>query len=130
MNKDVMIFLIQMMFKRWKKNYITKGGWKKPKNLIILFLCKIFYPLYLVLWGLYNIFKYKGWLPKKSLQGNHVFLTGAGSGIGRLMAIELAKQECNLSLSDVNMAGLEETSMNLFIMILFRKLDSKSYWIR
>jgi len=31
-----------------------------------------------------------GWLPKKSLKDDHVFITGAGSGIGRLMAIKLA----------------------------------------
>lgn len=46
---------------------------------------------------------------KKSLAKDHVFLTGAGGGIGRLMAIKLGKMGCKLSLSDVNMAGLEET---------------------
>lgn len=46
---------------------------------------------------------------KKSLAGNHVFLTGAGSGIGRLMAIRFGQMGCKLSLSDVNMSGLEET---------------------
>ena len=52
---------------------------------------------------MYIFLKHKGLLPKKSLRGEHVFLTGAGSGLGRLMAIELAKQGCLLSLSDVNM---------------------------
>jgi all-trans-retinol dehydrogenase (NAD+) len=46
---------------------------------------------------------------KKSLAKDHVFLTGAGGGIGRLMAIRLGKLGCKLSLSDVNMAGLQET---------------------
>lgn len=46
---------------------------------------------------------------KKSLKDDHVFLTGAGSGIGRLMAIRLGVRGCKLSLSDVNMAGLQET---------------------
>lgn len=46
---------------------------------------------------------------KKALGKDHVFLTGAGSGLGRLMAIRLGKLGCKLSLSDVNMAGLEET---------------------
>jgi all-trans-retinol dehydrogenase (NAD+) len=46
---------------------------------------------------------------KKSLEGDHVFLTGAGSGIGRLMAIRFGKLGCKLSLSDINIAGLEET---------------------
>ena len=43
---------------------------------------------------------------KKQLKNDHVFLTGAGGGIGRLMAIRLGKMGCKLSLSDVNMAGL------------------------
>jgi len=51
-----------------------------------------------------------GWLPKKSLKGEHVFITGAGSGLGRYMSISFAKMGCKLSLSDVNMQGLEETS--------------------
>ena len=46
---------------------------------------------------------------KKQLGKDHVFLTGAGGGIGRLLAIRLGKLGCKLSLSDVNMAGLEET---------------------
>lgn len=46
---------------------------------------------------------------KKSLVGDHIFLTGAGSGIGRLMAIKFGKLGCKLSLSDINMASLEET---------------------
>ena len=50
-----------------------------------------------------------GFLPKKNLKGEHVFLTGAGSGIGRYMAISLAEMGCKLSLSDINMEGLEET---------------------
>jgi len=36
-------------------------------------------------------------------------LTGAGSGLGRLLAIKLAKKGAKLSLSDVNFKGLEET---------------------
>ena len=46
---------------------------------------------------------------KKSLKIDHCFLTGAGSGIGRLMAIKLGLMGCKLSLSDVNMEGLKET---------------------
>ncbi len=36
-------------------------------------------------------------------------VTGAGSGIGRQLAVQLAAQGCNLALCDLNMAGLEET---------------------
>lgn len=36
-------------------------------------------------------------------------VTGAGSGIGRAIALELASHGASLALSDVNMVGLEET---------------------
>lgn len=38
-----------------------------------------------------------------------VLITGAGSGIGRLMALLFAKEGCNLALWDINEAGVQET---------------------
>lgn len=37
-------------------------------------------------------------------------ITGAGSGIGRALALNLAGQGCNLAIADVNAAGLKETA--------------------
>ena len=37
-------------------------------------------------------------------------ITGAGSGIGRALALSLAGQGCNLAIADVNAAGLKETA--------------------
>lgn len=37
-------------------------------------------------------------------------LTGAGSGFGRALALELAARQAHLVLSDVNLAGCEETA--------------------
>ena len=45
----------------------------------------------------------------KNLNGKVAAVTGAGSGIGRALAINLAQNGCHLALSDVNEAGLEET---------------------
>ena len=45
----------------------------------------------------------------KTLQGKVVALTGAGSGIGRALALNLAGRGSLLALSDVDPEGLEET---------------------
>jgi len=36
-------------------------------------------------------------------------ITGAGSGIGRMLAIQLAAESCHLAISDINKQGLKET---------------------
>ena len=46
----------------------------------------------------------------KSFNNKVAAITGAASGIGRALALELAKQHCHLSLSDVDDAGLAETA--------------------
>lgn len=45
----------------------------------------------------------------KSFENKVAAITGAGSGMGRTLAIRLAQQQCHLALSDVNEAGLAET---------------------
>ena len=45
----------------------------------------------------------------KSFENKVAAITGAGSGIGRALAYQLARQGCHLALSDVNVEGLKET---------------------
>ena len=45
----------------------------------------------------------------KSFNGKVAAITGAGSGIGRSLAMQLAREGCELALSDVNAEALEET---------------------
>jgi butyryl-CoA dehydrogenase len=45
----------------------------------------------------------------KDFNGRVAAITGAGSGIGRALAEELARRGCHLALSDVDEAGLAET---------------------
>ncbi|MDY6905846.1 MAG: SDR family oxidoreductase [Thermodesulfobacteriota bacterium] len=46
----------------------------------------------------------------KSLKDKVVAITGAGSGIGRGLALRLASEGCALALSDINETGLQETA--------------------
>lgn len=46
----------------------------------------------------------------KSFSNKVAAITGAGSGMGRELALELAQRQCALALSDVNSKGLEETA--------------------
>ncbi len=45
----------------------------------------------------------------KHFSGKVAAITGAGSGIGRALAVELATRGCHVALSDVDDAGLAET---------------------
>ena len=46
----------------------------------------------------------------KDLTNKVAVVTGAGSGIGRALALKLAEKGCRLALSDVNKAGLKQTA--------------------
>lgn len=83
------------------KFFMNKENWKNPKVWIAAAV---------VLRMMYVAMNEYGLNPlKKSIAGDHVFLTGAGAGIGRLMALRLGLQGCKLSLSDINEAGVNET---------------------
>jgi len=46
----------------------------------------------------------------KELKGRVAAVTGAASGIGRALALNLAAEGCHLAIADVNVAGLNETA--------------------
>lgn len=93
--------MIVRMAKLFVQKLLSAKTWKMKRNWIAGLIA---------LRAAYVAMNNTGMNPfKKSLKGDHVFLTGAGSGIGRGMAIKLGIMGCNLSLSDVNLTGLEET---------------------
>lgn len=49
----------------------------------------------------------------KNLNKKVAAITGAGSGIGQALAINLAQQGCDLALSDISLSRLDETTMLL-----------------
>jgi len=48
-------------------------------------------------------------MAKKDLYGKKAVITGAASGIGRELAVALARERCTLLLADINEAGLKQT---------------------
>jgi short-subunit dehydrogenase len=46
----------------------------------------------------------------KILKNKTAAVTGAGSGIGRMLAVNLANEGCSLALADINASGLQETA--------------------
>jgi hypothetical protein len=75
--------------------------WKQKKVWI---LAAVFLRLAYVFMNEYGLNPFK-----KNIAGDHVFLTGAGGGIGRLMALRFGKLGCKLSLSDIAEASVHET---------------------
>lgn len=49
----------------------------------------------------------------KSFKNKVAAVTGAGSGIGQQLAIQLAKRGCHVAISDINADGLEQTKNQL-----------------
>jgi NAD(P)-dependent dehydrogenase (short-subunit alcohol dehydrogenase family) len=49
-------------------------------------------------------------LTMKNLVGKNAAVTGAASGIGRMLAVNLANEGCNLAIADIDEAGLMETA--------------------
>lgn len=60
------------------------------------------------------------WLPKKNVTNQIVLITGAGSGLGRLMAIKFYELGARVVMWDINEPGLEET------MKLIKKCENYS----
>lgn len=57
-----------------------------------------------------ELFKLKSRPAPKKFEGSIFIVTGAGSGIGRGIALHLAKQGANLVLADISEAGLHEVT--------------------
>jgi len=62
-----------------------------------------------LIYAVYVFLRENGMLTKENVKGKHIFITGAGSGIGRGMTLKFAAAGANLTMCDINMEGLEET---------------------
>ncbi|CAI2375963.1 unnamed protein product [Moneuplotes crassus] len=62
---------------------------------------------------IYSALKNNGLLLKKSVMGEHVFMTGGGAGIGKLMCQILAKQGAKITVTDINKEWAEQTAKEI-----------------
>ena len=88
--------LVIYLLTKWKQ----RGGIRSKRNLLCIVI--LFQLLYIMR-------REMGWQRKKKIEGKHIFLTGASSGLGRLVAIRLAQRGAKLTLIDINEKGLEQT---------------------
>lgn len=72
----------------------------------------LFYLLVLV-YAFHAILKNNGLLPKKSVKGEHVFITGAGSGLGRQMSLKLARRGAKITVCDLNLEAAERVAKEI-----------------
>ncbi|XP_002735961.1 17-beta-hydroxysteroid dehydrogenase 13-like, partial [Saccoglossus kowalevskii] len=77
---------------------------------MFIILEALFVLLKVTWFNLVGIFRFFVPPAEKSLEGEIVLVTGAGSGIGRQMAINFAKQGCRLVIWDMNKHGGDETA--------------------
>jgi phosphoglycerate dehydrogenase-like enzyme len=71
-----------------------------------------FHPLTLkagLLLGALATYLYMRFNQKKSLKRKTIVLTGAGNGLGRAQAVELARQGCKVIIWDIDSEGLKKT---------------------
>ncbi|MFW9875087.1 MAG: SDR family NAD(P)-dependent oxidoreductase [Candidatus Thorarchaeota archaeon] len=71
----------------------------------------------------------------KELKGKNCFITGAASGIGRSMALELAREGMNLYITDINLVDLEnvkEDIEKIGVNIVSNKCDVSKFedWVK
>lgn len=81
-----------------------------PANGVLLFVYNLALVLYYIAEAIVLKFVPRRYRSRKSIDGETVLVTGAGSGLGRLLAVRFAKHGARLVLWDIDRNGNEETA--------------------
>ena len=92
--------LKELLNKIWLILRRFPGGFRSPLSYILLIL---------LIWAFRAFLKERGWMPKKGLLNKHIFITGAGSGLGRRMAIQFVKLGAKVTLVGTDLQSVQET---------------------
>ncbi|GJQ79961.1 hypothetical protein Trydic_g9439 [Trypoxylus dichotomus] len=76
---------------------------------IVLILTSILYALFECIRVFVLLFVPATYEPVKTVAGETVLITGAGSGLGRQLAVKLAKKQAKIVIWDIDAKGLEDT---------------------
>jgi len=102
--KDKVLQVGASLYKKFMGAYF-RSGFKGYLKLAITVL--------LAAWAVHTYLRNKGLLKKKSVKGQHIFITGAGNGIGKQIALRFARLGAKVSLTDINFESVQklETEM-------------------
>ena len=84
----------------FKYNFKQRGGWSSKRNISVILL---------LLWAFYTWMRERGFLPKKSVRGKHVFITGAGTGLGSLLALRFVELGAKVTVSGLLLKDVNDT---------------------
>ena len=76
-------------------------------------LGKKLFCLLVLIYAFHSFLKNHGFLPKKSVKNEHIFITGAGSGIGRQMALKFSRMGAKISVCDMNFEGAKKVEQEI-----------------
>ncbi|XP_055905863.1 epidermal retinol dehydrogenase 2 [Eupeodes corollae] len=96
----------------------------KVRFWIIEVIVLLIFPVLILASGLSVIFDYLFKKQEKSVHGDVALITGSGNGLGKQIAIELAKKGCHIAVVDINAEAAEKTSKEL---IDAYKIKSKGF---
>jgi all-trans-retinol dehydrogenase (NAD+) len=97
--EQVMNFMARYLL-IFKHNFKQRGGWSSKRNISVVLL---------LLWAFYTWMRERGFLPKKSVRGKHVFITGAGTGLGSLLALRFVQLGANVTVSGLILKDVNDT---------------------